>query len=245
MNNENNLAVLAAKEGLFTVNNIPYTHSEYFNERIKDSKYHNGSECVIPDYLTDNKNIECNIFFECKIQDEGTPEQLYFIERYYILLKRKDDNFFCMLQSGYHTKGKFYLHPFYSFTKFAYKIENYKRTEAIKKLSEPNLIGVFTDKKIDSWFNYCNGYINTLKGLLNTVEDKNKEQRELVNNFYTSLKDDNKSTHTYTSNGDREITTIKCNFFTVRFELYFMSGYMNKTISFEGGLNEIINITNK
>ena len=222
---------LASEFSLYQLNDIPEQYkNENFDHRVKS----NFKE--IPEQLTKVNDIEIGLFYECK-QDTSYDNKIsYYIEHAYILLKHKDNDNLLMLM---HNKGKYYLHPYYGIGRKYQNISHYIRQEAIKELKEPNWIGVFTDKKVNDWINYCNQYLQAMEKALNEVNDKNAEIEKSIQDFIESLPTKNTKVQKYQNK-----TYIYTNLFDVTFEHHKDQKYLNTQISFKGSLKDVTKIEN-
>jgi len=118
-----------------------------------------------------------------------------------------------------------------------HKISHYKRDEALKTISEPQKIGVFSVKKLDAWINYCIDYKNTLDALLNDVTEKNKQVDEEIKNFIDSLPQKTVRDH-------KDRVYIDTDLFSVIFEIDRPSAYLRTDIRYKGGLENVVKIQN-
>ena len=232
----NNLKTIAAQFNLFEENNLPQDYQNYWDNQMNE--YNKAKGVVLPQFLVDNSNFEIGLFFKCEVQDKETENEYKYIEHSYILVKSKDSEIICILQFDSKSK-KYYLHPYYELiAKFNRGLSSYERQDVYNKLREiePNYIGVFTEKKLNDWLNFCTIKLKALEDKYNEVCGKNEEGRQTVLNFIKSL------------NGKCEVKEfknswfIKTKFFSVEFNLDVQSGYLDKKIRFEGNLNDIIEI---
>ena len=237
--NTPNIHEVAKQFNYFTTENLTGDFLAYYNERLKDNKYQH-EKSLFPDFFNNCSEFETGFFWECRIQDEGTEKEYKYIEGGKRLLMKKGTDKILMLQEGWRAKNKFYLHPLYNYiNKLTAKLSSYERNEAVKKITEPNLIGVFTIAKLNDWVNYCLLLLDTYEALKNKIEGKNNEALKTVNDFINNL------------NGKCEIKKdsqnlnfwIDTKIFSVRFAIHSDSGYLEQKISFKGNLNDITKIT--
>jgi len=239
----NNLKTLAAQDNLFLIDEIPakYFENEYFANNFEYYKTKQNSHIKeLPEFLQQNKNLECGLFYEVRTQyvNNSNEIELYYIENCYWCVKHKDFNFYTFLICNYNTKGKFYFMLPYTFYNKFHKISNELKKQATKNIIEPNLIGVFTDKKISDWFNYCNKFMNAYNTLKIEVDAKNNDLQSEIDVFISSLNGKCK----VTKHSNR--TYIDTSFFSVIFELYADQNYLSKKIEYKGGLDNVTKITN-
>jgi hypothetical protein len=236
------LKQLAAKDNLFLIDEIPanYFKNEYFAknfEHYKTRKVNNIE--VLPDFLANNPKIEIGLFFEVRTQlvNNSTDVDFYYIENCYYCVRHTDFDFYTFLLSGWKAKGKFHFTLPYSFYNKFYKISSNLKQQVTKAIIEPNLIGVFSDKKIYDWFNYCLLEKTAYENLEIEVNSKNNILQDEINAFISSL--DGKCKVTIHSNR----TYIDTPIFSVIFELYKDQNYLSKKIEFKGSLQTITDIT--
>jgi hypothetical protein len=236
------LKQLAAQDNLFLITEIPamYFENEYFKNNFEHYKTKKVSYIeTLPDFLTKNPKIEIGLFYEVRTQlvNNSNELDLYYIENCYWCVKHVDFDFYTFLVCNYNTKGKFYFQLPYSFYNKFYKISNHLRKECTKGIVEPNLIGVFNDKKVIDWFNYCllekNAYINLEK----QVNAKNNTLQSEIDTFISSLNGKCK----VTIHGNR--TYVDTSIFSVIFELFAAENYLSKKIEFKGNFETIAKIT--
>jgi hypothetical protein len=240
---QSKIETLAANFNLFTTENLPEKFKAYYNERIETNEYKKNVG-LIPEFILNNSNYESGIFWECRIQDEGTKKECYYIEHSYKLVLKKDSSTLLMLMSNYNTKGKFCLHPYFGeLRSLENKIDSYKKRYEIEKLKKPCLIGVFSEKKLNDWVNYCNDYINTLKALNNEISEKNKVAEKEINDFINSLNGKCTVRVWEAKYNDYKSWCIETELFEVNFKLTEESGYLQQEIKFKGNLNNVAAIT--
>lgn len=225
-----NLKSLAATFNLYQLNDIPDTHKNYnFEHAINYGKRN------IPEFMLSFKGAEVGLFYECKQDTNYQNTTTYYVEHSYILVKAVNSDIVLMLKSDRHNKYNF--HPYYSlmhkYQNIAYSI----REKGIKELKRPNDIGVFTEKKVNDWLQYCEDYIKALDNVYNEVTGKNNEIQTEIHNFIASIPGCKFSTY-------QNITDIDTPLFRVRFTHYKDQNYVNKEITFKGGLSAITKIEN-
>lgn len=231
------LKQIAAEYNLYQIEDIPETHkNERFDWKIKI----NLKE--IPEFLKTMRGIEAGLFYECRVQYKNhfgdTPDpkivDCYYIEQSYILIKSNNSENILMLNIN---KGKYYLHLYYGLMRKYNVVSSYIIYDAAKQIKEPNLIGVFTEKKVQDWIEYCDKFIATNEAVLAEVNEKNKEIEDQINSFINDIS--GCKVERYKSS-----TYVKTKLFDVIFEHNKEQKYLRTKIEFKGGLADVVKIAN-
>lgn len=224
----NNLKTLAASFNLYQLQDIPARYkNDYFEHRI------NCGHKDIPADLLNIKSIEIGLFYECKQDTNYKNEVTYYVDHSFILIKEINSPVLCMLMAN--SSNKYWLHPYYSLIHKYHGISSYKRNDTIKALKEPNMIGVFNEKKVKDWFNYCYSYITALEDLYNLYNSENEKIEQSIKEFIQNNKGCEVSTY-------NNITDITAGLFRIRFTHHKDQKYLNTEITFKGTLNDITKI---
>jgi hypothetical protein len=234
------LLELAKEHNLFSIDNLPeYALNDgYFVERL-DWHKERASKHHIPEGLKDIKGITFGVFNEVRAQKYNNSDEveLYYIDWTYTLILV--DGSQTVLQLIVDRKDKYWLYPLYSvINKLTHNLPNHKRQEAIKKLKEPNRIGVFTFKKLNDWNTHCIEYLQALENCKNEVNNIEQENRNKINKTIEALKDVSKVT-THTNR-----FWIETPNFEIRFELLDGGTYLKQEIQYKGGIDNLIKIEN-
>ena len=225
---------LAAKHGYYTLDSIPehIKNDPYF----KSNKEWNNPEFYVkpfPEGLTSLKNVQCGVFV--RIKEEFNPDgthSLYFVDDPSLILVFSDKTEIPLMLRK--IKGKYYLFPVYKELNRLQHNTNYEqRKEFLKDLKEPNYIGVFTEKKVEAWVDYCLSYIDACKKASAFVESKKAENLAYIDHVINSV--DCKSVQRYSNS-----TTIETNYFTIELELQDNGFSLRKNVVFNGGIETII-----
>lgn len=224
---------LAEKFNLFTAENLPETHKEYYDKMLKDNSYKLGRN-NLPDFFKNYKGCEIGTFYECRKDTDYQKKITYYIERVYNLFLAPDSNYLLMLMDY---KGKYYFHPFYNYWHKYHGIGNTERNKVINSLKEPNKIGVFTDKKLNDWFLYCNELMRAMEKLYNSHNSKTNVIQSEVDTFCKRMRE-----------AGARITGenpwwIDTDLFSVRLTIHKDSNYLEKNITFRGNLNQVAKLT--
>jgi hypothetical protein len=229
------IQAIAAQYNLYLQSDLPKEYKEYWDNRMNE--YNKGLKVAIPQFIVDNPNFDVGLFFECRIQDEGTEKEYKYIEHNYILVKREGSDLICMLKSN--NKGKYYLYPYYSLLrKFISDISNHETKEVYEELlrKEPNLIGVFTEKKLNDWFDHCQLKVHLFKQKYEEINGKSEESKQIVLDFIEKLGDK------CTVKQHKNWWAVETKHFYVDFTLDYQSGWLDQKIRFKGKLQSIIDI---
>jgi hypothetical protein len=214
---------VAASFNLYTAENLPATHKEYFNNHFLGSYKEKRAKELESIALA----FSFKLYYECTQDTNHQGEVTYYIEHTY-WIKESENGTLCMLGSN---KGKFYLHPYYGHER---GLNYVQKGEYFNMPQEPNKIGVFSEKKVNDWVKYCDEYVQAIKEAKQRLEAKNKEASNAIESFIASL--NNPSVSRYSNR-----VSVETDLFRVVFELY-ESGYLSKKIEFKGGLNDIAKI---
>ena len=230
-----NLKQLAAQFGYYQAEEIPEKYKTYSVDWI------NSEKNDIPEALKKMPSIEIGVFYECKVQDEGTAKELFYVERMCttILIKSKETHLLMSLRGNdYSSKGKYYLSPDFKVIKKYYDISHYKKEQSLKGLKEPNQIGVFTEKKVSEWIAYCTEYINRMEILFIEVNEKNLEQENQIQDFIKSIPGCSVNAH-----GNK--TWVTTPLFEINFEHFKDQNFLSTKITYRGTLRDVIKIETK
>jgi len=225
------LAQIAAGFSLYQVADIP---SRYINDNY-DHRINCGN-LKVPEFMTSLKGYEVGVFYECKQDTDYKGVITYYIEHSYLLVKRNDNDTVLMLKADRH--NKYYFYPYYSLMHKYNGISYDIKKTALKGLKEPNYIGVFTEKKVNDWFNYCIEYLAILDNTLNDVADKNNEIQNKIDAFIQSVPGCHVSKYQNT-------TDIETPLFRVRFDHFKDQRYLSTKIDFKGNLSDITRLESK
>lgn len=237
MNNATTLKELTSKLNLFQFSDIP---SEYISTQILSGSTYNYSEKVNNDYTLPSellKNITHGLFWECRKQyknSEPNEVELYYIDGSRLLFLTPKGNLVRLCK----TKDKYSFSLDYSYYHKVQNIDYYQREKAFKDsgLIEPNYIGVFTEKKINDWLNYCDAKNEIHEQIILSADSKNTEIEKEIQSFIDSVKC---KVSKWSDN-----TEVRTDLFTVVFTHSKKSQYLSKKITFTGELTDITNITN-
>lgn len=225
---------LAAKYGYYTFESIPehIKNDDYFknNKKWSDPNFY---ERPIPEGLMSLKNVQCGAFVKIKeeFNNDGT-HSLYFVDYPNMILVFSDKTEIPLMLRV--NKGKYYLFPIYEEINKIHHNTNYEqRKEFLREVKKPNMIGVFTEKKIEAWVDYCINYIDACKQASLFMEGKKNENLAYIEHVINSV--ECKGVNRY-----HDYTIIETNYFTIEFELQDGGAYLRKKVVFKGGIETII-----
>ena len=117
-------------------------------------------------------------------------------------------------------------------------IAHHKKEAAIKEsgIKEPNSIGVFTDKKINDWFEYLDKLVDVHNAILSQAKDKNAEIEAEIQTFINSVKCTVQKRDTK--------TWVYTKHFEVIFTHHKGEMWLSTEIKYKGKLNEVTAIEN-
>ncbi len=228
------LETLAAKYGYYNLGSLPehVKNDKYFKDRPEwatEAFY----DRPIPEGLKALKTVQVGAFARVREQfnNDGSHD-LYYVDGFETLvLSEKTD----MLLALRYYKGKYSLHPINRILITAQEGATYNQIRPYTDgLGEPNRIGVFTDRKINDWIDYCIAYVDACKKAAEALREKKQANLATVEDFI-------KSTSVKNVQRNGKYTTVETNFFTVDFEMEDGGEYLRTKIRFEGDLETIIN----
>lgn len=224
----------AAKYNCYPINGIPkfYFDDEYFKKRFN---FENEKETriIIPESLKKCK-FESGIF--AQINEEHNNDgshRLYYVDHFRILIF-DGSNVVQLLEY----KGKFFLHPMYKDINLLTRNLNHSNYGPYTdKIAEPNRIGVFTDKKLTDWFEYCRNYIQALQQCKGDNENKTKANLKRIEDVATALGVEPKGHSTY--------KYIQLKNIEIRFELLDNGNHLKETVVFTGKVDDVVDMFGK
>ena len=223
-----NLKAVAAEFNLFQVADIPAKYvNDNYDHRVKCGDYN------MPEFITGLKGYESGLFYECKQDADYKGVITYYIDHSYLLLKKEGSGIMLMVMKD--RNNKYYLHPHYYHLRKYNGINYHIKGEALKAIKEPNYIGVFTEKKIIAWIEYCENYIQILENVYNEVNNKNDEIKAKIAAFIASVPGCKVSTYSNT-------TDVETKLFRVRFDHFKDQKYLSTKIDFKGDLSDITEV---
>ncbi len=233
------LKELAAEYDLYQEQDIPANYrkdQDYYKHRISL-----GANNTIPEFLQTSGDIEIGLFYQCTSDTHyQTKLPTYGIQDSFILLKSKDNDILLMLRGNdFHNRGKYWFSPFYN-TLWKYnEIDNNKRsiaTDLVDSHYLPNKIGVFTDKKVSDWINYCDETIAALNRLLNDVTGENTAIEKEIQAIKASLP------HATVNDMHKDILWLDTELFSIKLEHHRKSAYLEKKVHFKGDVDVAIRL---
>lgn len=224
----------AAKYNYHQFDNIPneVKTDKYFIENCY--KQESWETHDIPEFFKTSK-YEVGYFAEIKAQKKnGSDEiELYYTESFNILLFDDKLDYPLLLKKESKT-GKYYLFPVYLLVNRLEDKTNYQqRKPFLSELSEPNKIGVFSDKKIADWVNYCEAYIKALEECKKDIESKKAENESYIQSVIDSLPGCEVEKW-------QNQTIIVTKLFHIEFTLLDNGNFLNKRIVYTSGIQDII-----
>ena len=190
----------------------------------------------IPEFFTTSKYYETGIFYNCLTSTNWEGRENNYIEGVELFIKHVESNTVITMRGQ---KGKYSFYPAWFHMFKSNVISSHQRMKAIESIDKPNLIGVFTDKKMFEWVKYCENYINALNSALNEVENKNAELENEIENFIKDLKGKCKVERW------AKYTIVQNDYFRVEFSIDKSCGYLSKKIQYNGDLQGIVFLTNQ
>lgn len=190
----------------FTANNIPETHKHL---ELKTAK-------------SPNPRFELYYYCQTSTNHNGT-EKYYSISSPVFGITHK--GVLCLLQEY---RGKYHIHPdWHRINKLTFS--SYEQTELLKHLQEPNRIGVFSDKKINEWLEFCVEKVR----ILDEYEAIHKEKNATILAEIEEIKKIGKA------GGYDNRTRIDTILFRIDLTHCPETAFLDKKITFNGGVDDV------
>jgi len=224
---------LAEAFNLYTVENLPETHKVYYNQMLSNDSYKLKGD-NLPDFFKEYNGCEIGTFYECREERDYSGKITYYIERGYVLYLAPDSDYLLMLMNY---KGKYYFHPFYNYWHKYHGISNTERNKVINSLKEPNKICVFTDKKVNDWFKYCDDLMAAMENMYKSHNSQTNEIQSEIDTFCKRMREAGAKI-----TGDNPYW-IDTDLFSIRLTIHKDSNYLEKNVTFRGNLNQVAKLT--
>jgi hypothetical protein len=232
------LKELCESHKMFTFDNIP---AEYNNGRNHE-RFFRDNPSPIPDFLLSLPNVETGIYWKCSIQDEGTEREYNYVHDYPEILVKSGDVVMRLTGNAYRTKGKYGFRLPYFIQNSYHELSKDKQNRAAKGIEEPNMVGVWSEKKFNSWVLYVDNY----KKSLDAAKDENKDGNEAIlkeiADFIATVPTAKVSVGSY--NPLEPTTTVRTKHFVVTFKHYKNQAYLRTEIEYKGNLQDVSSIEN-
>ena len=229
----------AAKFGYYQFENLPehVKNDSWFKERhLNHEKW---EKWVAPDFFNTSK-YDVGIFAKVRPQYKNFSNEieLYFIDNFEILLFDDSLDFPLIMKNDWRTK-KYRFHPVYALiNKLTLKISYEQQKPFLAEIKEPNKIGVFSDKKIADWVEYCREYVLALEKCNDTITSKKTENQKYIDSVVDSMSGAKIEKY-------NNYTIIENRLFRIEFALLENGAYLQKKIEFNGTIEDIIKLHNE
>lgn len=226
----------AARFDYYQFDNLPehVKTDPYFKE--KHSNPEKWEKWVAPDFFN-TSNYEVGMFAKVRTQYKNFSNEieLYYIDNFNILLFDDSLDFPLIMKNDWRTK-KYHFYPVYELiNKLTLKVSYEQQKPFLAEIKEPNKIGVFSDKKIADWVEYCREYVFALEKCNDTITNKKIENQKYIDSVVDSMQGAKIEKHT-------NYTTIENKLFRIEFALLENGGYLQKKIEFTGSIDDIIKL---
>ena len=229
----------AAKIGYYQFENLPehVKNNPYFKENYLNPE--KWEKWVAPDFFNTSK-YEIGMFAKVRTQYKNFSDEieLYYIDYFVILLFDDSLDFPLIMKNDWRTK-KYHFHPVYELiNKLTLKISYEQQKPFLAEIKKPNKIGVFSDKKLADWVEYCREYVFALEKCNDTITGKKTENQKYIDSVVNSMLGAKIDTH-------KNYTTIENKLFRIEFALLENGAYLQKKIEFKGAIEDIIKLHNE
>ena len=219
---------LAAKKGYYTLDNLPneILTNTWFSERF-EGYVKNWNDYKIPTSL--NKFDYVCKFFE--IANDG--ERCYMDGMVLLAFDGKN------IRSLRGYKGMYRMYPLHQDT---CQYQMYLNTRDLPQLDRPNLIGVFTEKKLKEWFNWCDTYVTELVKSATNRKSKEAECRDIIAKFIADIKNIDPAMKLREW---QDSVFIETHNFDVTLKLTDNNTHLESKINYRGGLEDLLKLLKK
>jgi len=229
----------AAKFGYYQFENLPehVLRDSWFNERYSNPD--KWERWAAPDFFGTSR-YEVGIFARVRSQYKNFSDEieLYYIDCFVILLFDDSLDFPLVMKNDWRTK-KYIFYPVYELVnKFRLNASYAQQKPFLDEIKKPNNIGVFSDKKIAAWVEYCREYVLALEKCNDTITGKRTENQKYIDSVVNSMpgaKIEKYSNYTIIENG----------IFRIEFALLKNGAYLQKKIEFNGTIEDIVKLHNE
>ena len=228
----------AAKYGYYQFSNLPahVKADKWFSSHCMNPEKWECSS--IPAHFNDSI-FEVGYFGEVRSQKKNFSDEieLWYTDDFNMLLFADSLEFPLILRADWKT-GKYSLYPVHIVVNRITKDINYMQRNAFtKELKEPNKIGVFSDKKLSAWVDYCAAYVSALEACRDYVFGKKNQHEKYIESVISQLSGANVKRHD-------NITWVNTALFEIIFSVLDNGEYLCKKITFKGKIEDIIKINN-
>lgn len=227
------LKELAANFNLFTFDDVP-------------AKYRTNLDRVsqFSEPIPELPGLESGYFYTCTYDTDYNGKTTFYVQSHgSILCKHPDHDFMMRLSFDSRAKKYSFFLSWEEMRKYQ-DISTYLRDNALKGLDKPNMIGVFTAKKITDWVSYCAEYKRRLDALYDEVNEKNSGQVKELKDFAERMK--NLGAEVRERMDGKNLTLqIDTGLFDVWIKHHADQNYIEKKIRFEGEIKDVEKITEK
>lgn len=213
---------------LYTADRVPETHrdalKEYLGGGIRQDDPLQGST---PLYLCDSDT------------DRDGITRHYISDVYNCLLS--DNGTLCLYRKEYGKNGKYYLYPYHGYGARCYVMDNYRVRDAVAEVKEPNKIGVYSEKKVKDWMDYCDKVVAVYDRLLK----EHSEKLERAKDEFASILSRFDKKHIVNLNEKDFSAYIRTPNFRVSLSVNFKQGTTQNEVTFVGDIGDVIRIDGK
>jgi len=229
----------AAKFGYYQFENLPehVLRDSWFNERYSNPD--KWEKWAAPDFFNTSR-YEIGMFAKVRTQYKNFSDEieLYYIEKFNVLLFDDSLDFPLIMKDDWRTK-KYIFYPVYELVdKLRLKISYDQQKPFLDEIKKPNNIGVFSDKKIAAWVEYCRSYVSALEKCNDTITNKKIENQKYIDSVVDSMPGAKIGKH-------NNYTIIENRLFRIEFALLENGAYLQKKIEFKGTIEDIVKLHTK
>ena len=226
----------AAKYGYYQLSNLP---AHVKADKWFSSHYMNPAqwECSFIPAHFNNSAYEVGYFGEVRAQKKNFSDEieLWHVDGFNMLLFADSLEFPLILRADSRT-GKYDLYPVHIVVNLITKDINHAQRKCFTaELKEPNKIGVFSDKKLAAWVDYCAAYVTALDACRDSVLGKKNQHEKYIESVVSQLSGAKVHRH-------ENYTWIDTALFEIKFSVLDNGEYLRKEVTFKGKIEDIINL---
>lgn len=215
---------------LYTAENLPETHKEFY-ERQKKNGLSSG-DMKIPEFLEDHALV----LYQAKEDKNYKDETVYSLETHPIVAVISENGTICRLRKEWKS-SRYRFFVYHEQTKAARVLDARKKTRIIEEhIQEPNRIGVWSEKKLNDWIDYCDKYRELINSIGAKYSNIHETHLKTVQAFIDSLPD----CTVRKQNGFK--TFVDTDLFDIAFTHDKGVDYLRKEIKFKGTIEDITKI---
>lgn len=210
--------------GLYTADRVPETHRDALKACREEKDTLQGSTTL----------------YRCDSDTDYKGVTRYYIPSAYNFLL-SDSGTLCLCKKEHGKSGKYYLYPYYGYRYRCNVMDAYRVSDAEAEVKEPNKIGVYSEKKVKDWMDYCDKVVAVYDRLLK----EHGEKLERAKDEFASILSQFDKKHIVNLNEKDFSAYIRTPNFRVSLSVNFKQGTTQNEVTFVGDIGDVIRIDGK